>query len=145
MRLVSGFYRVNYDAKNWQLIGDQLRRNHTMIHVINRAQILDDVFNLARAGVVDYPLALGFTRYLDREMDYVAWRPANKGLSFIGKMFKRTPGYGEYLVGQTAPAVWNVISSCIIRNHVYSAVHEEHRQASVLQDWTSSGPQRVHR
>ena len=28
--------RVNYDKRNWQLIAEQLKRDHTKIHVINR-------------------------------------------------------------------------------------------------------------
>lgn len=48
----AGFYRVNYDDNNWKLITQQLVTDHSVIHVINRAQILDDSFNLARAGKV---------------------------------------------------------------------------------------------
>ena len=32
----TGYYRVNYDKKNWQLIAQQLKRNHLSIHVVNR-------------------------------------------------------------------------------------------------------------
>ena len=34
----TGFYRVNYDRRNWEMIIEQLKRDHTKIHVINRAQ-----------------------------------------------------------------------------------------------------------
>jgi hypothetical protein len=37
---------VNYDAQNWKLICDQLNADHEEIHVLNRAQIIDDVFQL---------------------------------------------------------------------------------------------------
>lgn len=46
----AGYYRVNYDEANWRLLTQQLLNQHTAIHVTNRAQILDDAFNLARAG-----------------------------------------------------------------------------------------------
>lgn len=49
----TGYYRVNYDAENWNLIIQQLKDNHESIHVINRAQIIDDVLSLARAGKTD--------------------------------------------------------------------------------------------
>ena len=32
----TGYYRVNYDKKNWQMIAAQLDRDHLSIHVVNR-------------------------------------------------------------------------------------------------------------
>jgi aminopeptidase N len=43
-----GFYRVNYDDDNWNALLRQLRTDHTVIHPINRAQIINDAWNLAR-------------------------------------------------------------------------------------------------
>ena len=45
-----GYYRVNYDEQNWNLITNQLISDHTAIGTMNRAQIMDDSLNLARAG-----------------------------------------------------------------------------------------------
>uniref|UniRef100_A0A4W5LNV5 ERAP1-like C-terminal domain-containing protein n=1 Tax=Hucho hucho TaxID=62062 RepID=A0A4W5LNV5_9TELE len=45
---VSGYYRVNYDMDNWERLLNQLTTDHTVIPLINRAQIVDDAFNLAR-------------------------------------------------------------------------------------------------
>ncbi|NXL87046.1 AMPN Aminopeptidase, partial [Alectura lathami] len=44
---VSGYFRVNYNQENWEQLLAQLSRNHQVIPVINRAQIIDDAFNLA--------------------------------------------------------------------------------------------------
>ena len=44
----TGYFRVNYDDQNWKLIIDQLNEDHEQIHVINRAQIIDDAMNLAQ-------------------------------------------------------------------------------------------------
>ena len=46
----SSFYRINYDIENWLALGEQLRADHTVIHSLNRAQIIDDSFQLAKAG-----------------------------------------------------------------------------------------------
>ncbi|EEC12986.1 conserved hypothetical protein [Ixodes scapularis] len=42
-----GYYRVNYDARNWNLILMELNTYHTNIDVLNRARIIDDLFDLA--------------------------------------------------------------------------------------------------
>ncbi|TTJ07847.1 Aminopeptidase N [Bagarius yarrelli] len=45
---VVGYYRVNYDMGNWRKLLEKLQTSHQSIRVINRAQIIDDAFNLAR-------------------------------------------------------------------------------------------------
>ena len=92
----TGYYRVNYDKKNWRLIADQLNRDHTKIHVINRAQLLDDAFNLAKSGMLDYETALSLTSYLSKETEYIPWSAALTGLSYVNKMLKRTSAYGDF-------------------------------------------------
>lgn len=46
----TGFYRVNYDVKNWQLLSSYLLdpSKFTKIAPANRAQLVDDALNLAR-------------------------------------------------------------------------------------------------
>jgi len=92
----TGYYRVNYDKKNWQLIAQQLNRDHLSIHVVNRAQIIDDAINLAKSGHLDYQTALSVTGYLSKEVEYVPWVSALNGLSYINTMLKRTAAYGEF-------------------------------------------------
>ena len=92
----TGFYRVNYDAQNWKLISDVLTIEHTAIHRMNRAQILDDVFSLARAGLLDYTLALDQTKYLSKELDYIPWASAFSGFKYLQSMLKRSPGFGKF-------------------------------------------------
>ncbi|XP_046438221.1 aminopeptidase N-like [Daphnia pulex] len=90
----TGYYRINYDSKNWQMIGQQLMTNHLAISAINRAQIMDDSLNLAEAGLLDYETALNLTRYLEHEADYVPWDAALAGMNYISSMMSRTSGYG---------------------------------------------------
>ena len=42
-------------------------------------QILNDAFELARAGLLEYPTALATTEYLGREEDYIPWEAALTG------------------------------------------------------------------
>jgi len=90
----TGFFRVNYDLTNWDMISSLLQSNLALVHRINRAQILDDAFNLARAGLLNYPTALSLTEYLSQEEDYIPWRAALNGFTYLEKMFKRTSGFG---------------------------------------------------
>jgi len=92
----TGFYRVNYDDNNWRLIAETLNTDHTSIHIINRAQILDDALELAKVGKLDYQTALSLTGYLSRETEYIPWEAALGGLSHINQMLKRTSAYGEF-------------------------------------------------
>lgn len=96
--LCQGYFRVNYDRQNWQLISQQLMRNHSAISVINRAQILDDSLNLAQAGLLDYEVALNLTNYLVVEHEYLPWESALASLKYISSMMSRSSGYGHFKV-----------------------------------------------
>jgi len=92
----TAFYRTNYDKKNWEKIAASLKTDHTSIHVINRAQILDDAFNLAKAGYLDYATALSLTNYLENETEFIPWYSALRGLSYINRMLVRSSAYGDF-------------------------------------------------
>ena len=44
----TGFYRVNYDVTNWNMLTQQLLTDHTVFPPENRAQMMDDSLQLAR-------------------------------------------------------------------------------------------------
>ncbi|XP_076148014.1 aminopeptidase N-like [Alosa pseudoharengus] len=103
---VAGFYRVNYDLPNWERLLTQLNTNPMVIPVINRAQIVDDAFNLARAKIVDTVLALRTTEYLSKETEYLPWQATVRSLDYYFLMFDRTEVYGvmqKYLKKQVTP------------------------------------------
>ncbi|XP_026786092.3 aminopeptidase N [Pangasianodon hypophthalmus] len=103
---VSGYYRVNYDIENWKRLLDQLTTNHQKIPVINRAQILDDAFTLARASIINVTLALRTTKYLSMEREYIPWEAALRSLSSLFEVFDRNEVYGPmqtYLRKQVKP------------------------------------------
>ncbi|KAL7866778.1 hypothetical protein AOLI_G00145920 [Acnodon oligacanthus] len=103
---VSGYYRVNYDLENWERLLSQLNSNHQIIPVINRAQILDDAFNLARASIINTTLALRTTKYLSLEREYIPWEAALRSLNSLFVVFDRSDVYGAmqaYLRKQVKP------------------------------------------
>lgn len=90
-----GYYRVNYDKTNWKLIIKYLRdiRNFQKIAPTNRAQLIDDALNLARASYLNYQTALDVTRYLVNEHDYVPWKAAINSMNFIDSMMIKGGDY----------------------------------------------------
>ncbi|XP_027882505.1 aminopeptidase N [Xiphophorus couchianus] len=103
---VVGYYRVNYDAANWEKLLTALSIDHESIPKINRAQLVDDAFNLARAKIILTVQALKTTLYLKNEREYMPWKSALDNLDFFFLMFDRSEVYGaiqEYLRNQVTP------------------------------------------
>ncbi|NXL66150.1 AMPN Aminopeptidase, partial [Chordeiles acutipennis] len=103
---VSGYFRVNYNQENWDQLLSQLTNNHQVIPVINRAQIIDDAFNLARAKYVNVTLALDTTRFLSQETEYMPWQAALNNLRYFQLMFDRSEVFGvmsKYIRKQVTP------------------------------------------
>ncbi|XP_050297098.1 aminopeptidase N-like [Anthonomus grandis grandis] len=78
----AGFYRVNYDETLWNRLITVLNNPTTWstINVLNRAQLLDDAFNLARSvdGTdeeikANYARAFKLAEYLQYETEYPPW------------------------------------------------------------------------
>ncbi|XP_055325495.1 uncharacterized protein LOC129579438 [Sitodiplosis mosellana] len=84
----TGYYRVNYDDASWKAIDKVLHDSHETIHVLNRAQLVDDALNLARASQLNYTQALHTIHYLKNETDYVPWLSAFNNFDFILARFK---------------------------------------------------------
>ncbi|XP_060850045.1 thyrotropin-releasing hormone-degrading ectoenzyme-like [Rhopalosiphum padi] len=91
----TGFYRVNYDEKNWKLLLIQLITNPDRIHVLNRAQIVDDVYHLCRAALLPYDYYTSLLEYLLMEDHVMPWNAAITGLSSTMDSIRRYPT--EYL------------------------------------------------
>lgn len=103
---VSGYFRVNYDPENWDRLISLLSSNYKALSVMNRAQIIDDAFNLARAKIINTTMALKTTKYLSKETSYIPWETALKNLYYYNQMFDRTEVYGalkSYLKKQIQP------------------------------------------
>ncbi|KAL2094091.1 hypothetical protein ACEWY4_011403 [Coilia grayii] len=93
-----GYYRVNYNLENWERLITQLQTDHQAIPAINRGQLIDDAFNLARAGYLDVAMALNTTQYLINETQYIPWQSALNNLNFFLLMFDRSEVYGPMQV-----------------------------------------------
>ncbi|XP_064471590.1 aminopeptidase N-like isoform X2 [Ornithodoros turicata] len=85
-----GFYRINYDKRNWMMLIRQLREDHTKIHLLNRAQIINDLFDFARSGSGQLSIALSACQYLSNEMEYVPWKAALNAWRYIESLLAAT-------------------------------------------------------
>ncbi|XP_068157458.1 aminopeptidase N [Drosophila tropicalis] len=101
----TGYYRVNYDIDNWQAITQHLmdEKHFEEIAPANRAQLIDDVLNLARGSFLSYDTAMNLTRYLAHETGHVPWKAAIINFNFIDSMFVNSGDYDllkKYLLKQ---------------------------------------------
>ncbi|XP_068081869.1 uncharacterized protein [Anabrus simplex] len=75
-----GFFRVNYDPQNWKLLIEQLHKNTSKIHPLNRMQLVEDIQQFVRAGLMDSTTALDLVSYMKMEIDPSPWMAAFRGL-----------------------------------------------------------------
>ncbi|XP_068460282.1 aminopeptidase N-like [Clinocottus analis] len=90
----TGYYRVNYNPENWERLLTQLETDPQRIPLVNRGQLIDDAFNLARAELLEVTLALNTTRFLRSEREYLPWESAVRNLEYFVLMFDRSEVYG---------------------------------------------------
>jgi len=77
-----GFYRVNYDEANWNAIVTALNSEaYADIHVLNRAQLIDDSIAFATLGLTDYTLSMDLIAYLFYETEYTPFSAADRLIS----------------------------------------------------------------
>lgn len=74
------------------------KQNFKDISTINRAQLIDDALNLARAGKLDYNIAFDVTSYLAHETEYLPWKAAFNALNYLDDMLIKTQGYDKFRV-----------------------------------------------
>ncbi|XP_057331613.1 aminopeptidase N-like isoform X2 [Microplitis mediator] len=87
-----GYYRVNYDSRNWHMLIEHLRTDefHT-IKPISRATLIDDAFNLAEGGYIPYDIFFNLINYLSKETEYEPWFTSLKSFNFLNQIFKDLP------------------------------------------------------
>jgi len=74
------------------------KENFEDISTINRAQLIDDALNLARAGKLDYTIAFNVTSYLAREIEYLPWRAAFNAMTYLDDMLIKSQAYDKFRV-----------------------------------------------
>ena len=98
----AGFYRVAYDEANYGMIADQLIADHSRISIMNRAQLLDDAFVLAKVEKISYSIAFDLTLFLKYEREYVPWRAVLDELNYIDIMMFKEAQYADWKAYMTS-------------------------------------------
>ncbi|XP_059049750.1 membrane alanyl aminopeptidase-like [Achroia grisella] len=106
----TGFYRVNYDNYTWDLNALALRQN-SGIHEYNKAQIVNDVFQFARAGLMPYHRALNILSFLENEVEYAPWVAAITGFNWLRNRLAGTenlPKLESLIANWTTTVIGNI-------------------------------------
>lgn len=104
---LSGLYKVNYDAHNWNMLIAQLTTDYEQIATLNRAELIIDAMDFAWSGHQDYAIALPLIKYLEQEKEYLPWAAALTKLSDVCRMLRRTPQNGAFKVSNNVSARFN--------------------------------------
>ncbi|XP_031338736.1 aminopeptidase Ey-like isoform X2 [Photinus pyralis] len=95
---VSAFVRVNYDDALWTGLQHALHKeNFDGITPINRAQIVDDAMNLARADVLTYERAFNIISFLQKDNDYYPWQSAFNAFVYLRRRIDKESALGKSL------------------------------------------------
>ena len=116
----TSYYRVNYDDNLWKLIIKQLNTANGFkeIHVVNRAQLIDDSFSLADADIMDYSIPFSLLQYLINETDYIPWAVASHNILLINSKLTGTRIYSQYqqFVQTIVTTLYNKLGVNVITN-----------------------------
>ncbi|KAL8588264.1 hypothetical protein ACOMHN_008567 [Nucella lapillus] len=97
-----GLYRVSYPTQNWLALIQQLKADPSVIHPVNRAQIIDDAWSLARSGQLSVMTALHTLQVVKNDPDFVPWEALSAELRYLDLMLSGKDVYGvfeDYLAG----------------------------------------------
>ncbi|XP_032687693.1 glutamyl aminopeptidase-like isoform X2 [Odontomachus brunneus] len=85
----SGYYRVNYDDRNWMLLATHMQKNNTPhIPPLTRAQLVNDAYYFTIGRNINTSIFVEVTKHLERDTDFIAWYPMFNILLDISPYFK---------------------------------------------------------
>lgn len=115
----SGYYRVNYDNELWNLIIGQLNSpQYDRIHLLNRGQLIDDSFHIARSGRISFDIPLDIMNYLERETDHIVWDSAERALFLYNRWLLGSSVYDDFqdYVLKNVASMYNKLGVNVIDN-----------------------------
>ncbi|KAH8382803.1 hypothetical protein KR009_005333 [Drosophila setifemur] len=92
----TGYYRVNYDAENWQLLINGLTTRPHKIDPRNRAQLISDLYRFVTSGRVPHATLLKLLTYLPMEDQYSPWSAANTVITLFNRYLSGDSEYADF-------------------------------------------------
>ncbi|KAK0167934.1 hypothetical protein PV327_001785 [Microctonus hyperodae] len=92
----TGYFRVNYDENNWELIANALIENPTTFPSSVKASLVDDVLSLAFVGSTTYATAFNVINYLKNESQPEPWTALMRHAIKLNLVLYDTPVYPSY-------------------------------------------------
>ncbi|XP_038130385.1 aminopeptidase N-like [Cyprinodon tularosa] len=137
----TGYYRVNYNLENWKLLMGQLETEPDLIPLMNRGQLIDDAFNLARAKLVNVTLPLEMTRFLHKEKAFLPWESAVRNLEYFVLMFDRSEVYGpmQIYLRHQVEELYNHFKNHTDNSTVPEDHSSQHMQITAIETACSTG------
>ncbi|XP_059217370.1 aminopeptidase N [Stomoxys calcitrans] len=89
----TGFYRINYDERNWRLIIEGLISKPYQIDVRNRAQLMHDAYRFSSSKRLSHSILMEMLTYLSKEDQYAPWSTANGIINVYNRYLN---GHGDY-------------------------------------------------
>lgn len=118
----TGYFRVNYDRNNWNMLSAALEREEFgQINILNRAQLIDDAVNLAKARQLEFDIVFNLLAYLRRETDYVPWAAAANAIPYLSRNLRGHQYFGyfeKFVRNITALAYKEVKVSTVEEQHL---------------------------
>jgi len=105
----SGFYRVNYDERNWRRLIDILHARDYNRHILppsDRSGLIDDAFSLMKISLLTADLAMNLSSYLESgERDYVPWETALRHFAALDVIMEGNPYLHKYVLKLLQPSL----------------------------------------
>ncbi|CAG2104288.1 unnamed protein product, partial [Medioppia subpectinata] len=81
----TGLYIVNYAVNDWKEWTKELlnEKSRQRLSPLDRSELINDAFYLARSGRLDYDIALDLSKYLKAEDSLIPWTTAQTMLGFL--------------------------------------------------------------
>ncbi|XP_058791260.1 putative aminopeptidase-2 [Phymastichus coffea] len=131
-----GFYRVNYNLENWQALINLLNSdNFKTIIEMNRAQIIDDLFNLARTNYIKYEVAFDASKYLAREMEYLPWSAYFTATSYISQRLEGNSNIKELYRKHVLAIIDNVYKKLGFKDDMAKDNHLKQLNRELITSW----------
>ena len=89
----TGYYIVNYQPSDWNLLIEQLKQKPTALSIKDRTSILFDANQLSDKALLDYETLFNLLSYLKNENDYLPWSVASSSISSIESKLTSTSSF----------------------------------------------------